>query len=70
MIIKGEPVERPDGTERVVGYGVDTDGRVTGRFALPDGAEWDAPEDTESIKTLDSWDALSDHPVHEAHSKE
>ena len=61
--INGPEIERDDGTVRCIGYGIDSDERVTGRFALPDGHDWDAPNGTESVEFVDSMDALPDiHP--------
>lgn len=52
--INGPEIEREDGTVRCIGYGVDSEGRVTGRFALPDGSIWAAPDPTESVEYVDS----------------
>ena len=56
--IDGPEIERPDGSVRCVGYGIDGEGRVTGRFALPNGHDWDAPDGTESVEFVDSMSAL------------
>ena len=58
ITIDGPEVERVDGTVRCIGYGEDSDGRVTGRFALPNGHEWDAPESTEAVEYVESMDDL------------
>ena len=60
ITIEGPEVERADGTVRCIGFGVDTDGRVTGRFALPKGHDWDAPAGTESVEFVESMDDLPD----------
>ena len=57
-IIDGPEVERADGTVRCIGYGIDSESRVTGRFALPNGHEWDVPESTESVEYVESMDEL------------
>ena len=56
--INGFEIERADGTVRCIGYGTDNEERVTGRFALPDGYRWDAPDATESVEYVESIDAL------------
>ena len=56
--IDGPEVERVDGTVRCIGYGIDSDGRVTGRFALPNGHQWIAPDATESVEYVESMDDL------------
>ena len=56
--IDGPEVERDDETVRCIGYGTDSEDRVTGRFALPQGHEWDAPEGTENVKYVDSMGGL------------
>ena len=56
--IDGPEVERTDGTVRCIGYGIDDNGRVTARFALPIGFEWDAPDGTESVEFVNSMDDL------------
>ena len=53
ITIDGPEVERVDNTVRCIGYGIDSQGRVTGRFALPLGHEWDAPDETESVEYVD-----------------
>jgi hypothetical protein len=58
ITIDGLEVERADGTIRCVGYGIDGEGRVTGRFALPNGHKWDAPEPTETVEYVDSMENL------------
>ena len=58
MTIDGPEVERADGTIRCIGYGIDSEGRVTGRFALPNGYEWAAPDGTEGLEYTDSMDEL------------
>jgi hypothetical protein len=62
MIINGPITTRNDGSKVCIGYGIDSDGRVTGRFALPDGTDWDAPDATETLEFVDSMDDLP--PVH------
>lgn len=63
MIIDGPTTTRDDGSTVVIGYGTDSDGNVTGRFAFPDGHDWDAPSATDSVDYVDSIDALPDiHP--------
>ena len=56
--INGPEVERADGTIRCIGYGVDSEDRVTGRFALPKDHEWDAPDGTESLEYVEDMDEL------------
>ena len=56
--INGPEIERADGTVRCIGYGIDTEGRVTGRFALPKGSEWDGPDGTDSVEFVESMDDL------------
>ena len=56
--IDGPEIERPDGTVRCIGYGLDSDGRVTGRFALPSGYDWDAPEGTDAVEYVGGMDDL------------
>ena len=58
ITINGPEVERSDGTIRCIGYGTDSQGRVTGRFALPNEWEWSAPDETENIEYVDSMDEL------------
>lgn len=58
MIIEGPTTTRDDGSTVCIGIGVDSEGRVTGRFAIPQGADWDAPSATESIEFVDSMTAL------------
>ena len=58
MIIDGPEIERADGTNRCIGYGVDEEKRVTGRFALPKESEWDAPDGTESVEYVEYMDDL------------
>ena len=58
QIIDGPQVERADGTVRCIGYGIDSEGRVTGRFALPSGYHWDAPDGTESVEYVEDMDEL------------
>ena len=58
MIINGPTTTRDDGSTVCIGYGIDSDGQVTGRFALPKGTEWDAPATTETIKYVNSIDNL------------
>ena len=60
MIIDGPTVERSDGSVRILGYGVDSDGKVTCRFAVPTGYDWDPPDGTKTVKFVDSMDALPD----------
>ena len=60
ITIDGPEVERADGTVRCIGYGIDDEGRVTGRFALPTGHEWDAPDATESVEFVESMANLPD----------
>ena len=50
ITVDGLTVERPDGSVRCIGYGTDTDGRVTIRFALPNGAECSVPDATHDIE--------------------
>jgi len=57
--IDGPEVTRGDGTVRCIGYGEDGEGRVTGRFALPSGAVWDAPDGTKAVEFVD---AMADLP--------
>ena len=56
--INGPEIERADGTVRRIGYGIDGEGRVNCRFALPQGHEWDAPDATESVECVHSIDEL------------
>ena len=56
--ISGTETERNDGSIVCIGYGADSDGNVTGCFALPDGSEWDAPDATDSVEYVDSMDKL------------
>ena len=58
ITIDGHEVTRDDGTVRCIGYGEDKDEKVTGRFALPKGDEWDAPEATEGVHYVDTLDDL------------
>ena len=58
MIVDGPEIERPDGSLRCVGYGIDAEDRVTGRFALPSGRKWDAPDGTDRVEFVESIDAL------------
>ena len=58
ITIDGPEVERADGTVRCIGYGLDADAKVTGRFALPEGYEWDAPDQTERVEYVESMDDL------------
>ena len=51
IAVDGPEVERADGTARCIGYGIDDEGRVTGRFALPSGTKWQAPVETETVET-------------------
>ena len=62
MIIDGPTTTRDDGSTVCIGYGVDNDSHVTGRFALPKGHKWDAPDPTESVEFVDSMSDLP--PVH------
>jgi len=63
--IDGPEVERADGSVRCIGYALDSNGNVTGRFALPQGHDWDAPTATDSVEFVESMDALPDiHPDH------
>jgi len=61
MIINGPTTTRDDGSTVCIGYGV-ADGNVTGRFAVPSGHDWDAPDATESVEFVESMDDLP--PVH------
>ena len=63
ITINGPEIERADGTVRCIGYGVDADGRVTGRFALPSGHNWDAPDGTAGVEYTESMADLP--PTHE-----
>jgi len=58
MIIDGQTTTRDDGSTVCIGYGEDVDGNVTGRFAVPKGHDWDAPDATETLKFVSSMDAL------------
>jgi len=58
MIVDGPTNTLKDGSVVCIGYGVDSDNRVTGRFALPKGHDWESPDATESIKYVDNLDAL------------
>ena len=60
MIIDGPTTTRDDGSTVCIGYGKDSDGNVTARFALPSGHDWDAPNATDSIEFVESMDALPD----------
>ena len=60
MIVDGPEIKREDGTKRCIGYGVDSDGKVTGRFALPSGHEWEVPDGTEFVEYAESMDDLPD----------
>jgi len=63
MIIDGPTTNRDDGSTVCIGYGLDSDGNVTGRFAVPDGYDWSSPAPTESVEYVDSMAALPDiHP--------
>jgi hypothetical protein len=68
MMIYGEETTRDDGSKVCIGYGLDSDGNVTGRFALPQGHHWDAPSNTESLEFVDSMDALPE--VHSDYKKQ
>lgn len=63
MILDGPTVERDDGSVRCIGYGVDAEGRVTGRFALPSGYNWPAPDGTDSVEFVSSMSDLP--PIHD-----
>lgn len=54
MIIDGPTTTRADGSTVCIGYGTDSDGNVTGRFALRKGSDWDAPDATDSLEIVDS----------------
>jgi len=56
--VNGPEIKRDDGTVRCIGYGEDSEGRVTGRFALPQGHEWDAPDATQQLQYVDAMDQL------------
>ena len=58
MIVDGPTTLRDDGSTVVIGYGLDSDNNVTGRFAVPKGRNWDAPDATESVEFVDSMDKL------------
>ena len=58
MIIDGPTTTRDEGSTVCIGYGIDSKGHVTGRFAVPQDYDWDAPDATESIKFVDSMDGL------------
>ena len=58
MMIDGPTTTRDDGSTVVIGYGVDSDDKVTGRFAVPSGHEWDAPDATESVEFVETIDNL------------
>jgi len=58
MIIDGPTTTRDDGSTVCIGYGVDSNDNVTGRFAVPQGHDWDAPDGTESVEFVDSMDGL------------
>lgn len=60
MIIDGPTTTRDDGSSVCIGYGIDSNDSVTGRFAVPQGHEWDAPDATESVEFVNSMDALPD----------
>ena len=60
ITIDGPETARDDGTSRCVGYGIDSEDIVTGRFALPNGYKWQAPEGTESVEFVDSMAELPD----------
>jgi len=60
MISDGPTTTRDDGSTVCIGYGEDADSKVTGRFALPKGEDWDAPDATESVEFVDGMDALPD----------
>lgn len=58
MIVDGPTTERADGSIVCIGYGTDSNDNVTGRFALPKGHDWDAPDGTQSVEFVGSMDAL------------
>ena len=58
MIIDGPTTTRDDGSTVCIGYGIDSDGNVTGCFALPSGHDWDAPDGTESVEFVGSMNDL------------
>jgi len=58
MIIDGPTTTRQDGSTVCIGYGFDSSGSVTGKFALPKGHDWDAPDDTVSLEYVASMDDL------------
>jgi hypothetical protein len=60
MIVDGPTTTRDDGSTVCIGYGEDVNGRVTGRFALPQGHDWDAPDATESMTYVGSMAELPD----------
>jgi len=58
IVIDGPVVERNDGSKRCIGYGQDSEGRVTERFALPSGHEHNPHVETETVKFVESMDDL------------
>jgi len=58
MIINGKTTTLDDGSTVCIGFGKDSDGNVTGRFAVPEGHDWDCPNATDSIETVESLDGL------------
>ena len=54
MIIDGSTSKRSDGSVVCIGYGLDKDGIVVDRFAVPQGYDWDAPDAAESVEFVDS----------------
>ena len=67
ITIAGPEVTRDDGSVRCIGYGLDSEGRVTGRFALPIEHEWQAPEETESVEYVGS---MGDLPSKDDHYRD
>ncbi|MDB9302594.1 hypothetical protein PN417_16915 [Halorubrum ezzemoulense] len=51
-------MQQADGTERCIGYGTDSEGNVTERFALTNGHTWEAPDATEAAEYVESMDEL------------
>ena len=67
ITIDGLEVERADGTVRCIGYGIDSEGRVTRRFALPNEHEWNAPDGTENVEYVGG---MNDLPPKDDHYRD
>ena len=68
ITVDGPDIERDDGTIRCIGYGIDSMGRVTGRFALPSGHDWNAPDATQSVEFVESMDGIP--PIDDAYREQ